>query len=87
MMEPSFEKLLELLAEAGVAFIVVGGIAVSIQGYVRLTEDVSWSSLGSFTTTYTDNDVNLVWSAVPEPNAAILVGGFGMIALCRRRRG
>lgn len=39
-MEPSFEKLLVLLAEAGVDFIVVGGIAVSIQGYVRLTEDV-----------------------------------------------
>ena len=40
MMEPSFEKLLVLLAEAEVDFIVVGGIAVSIQGYVRLTEDV-----------------------------------------------
>lgn len=40
MMEPSFEKLLVLLAEAGVDFVVVGGIAVSIQGYVRLTEDV-----------------------------------------------
>jgi hypothetical protein len=40
MMEPSFEKLLVLLAEAKVRFIVVGGIAVSMQGYVRLTEDV-----------------------------------------------
>lgn len=40
MMEPSFEKLLVLLAEAEVKFIVVGGIAVSIQGYVRFTEDV-----------------------------------------------
>jgi hypothetical protein len=40
MMEPSFERLLVLLAEAGVDFIVVGGIAVSIQGYVRLTEVV-----------------------------------------------
>jgi predicted nucleotidyltransferase len=39
-MEPSFEKLLVLLAKADVRFIVVGGIAVSIQGYVRLTEDV-----------------------------------------------
>jgi hypothetical protein len=39
-MEPSFEKLLVLLAEAGVQFIVVGGVAVSMQGYVRLTEDV-----------------------------------------------
>lgn len=39
-MEPSFEKLLVLLAEAGIRFIVVGGIAVTLQGYVRLTEDV-----------------------------------------------
>ncbi len=39
-MEPSFEKLLVLLAESGVRFIVVGGIAVILQGYVRLTDDV-----------------------------------------------
>lgn len=40
MMEPSFEKLLVLLADRGVRFLVVGGIAVTLQGYVRLTEDV-----------------------------------------------
>lgn len=40
MMEPSFEKLLVLLAERGVRFILVGGVAVTLQGYVRLTEDV-----------------------------------------------
>jgi predicted nucleotidyltransferase len=39
-MEPSFEKLLVLLAESGVRFVVVGGIAVTLHGYVRLTEDV-----------------------------------------------
>jgi len=39
-MEPSFEKLLVLLAKAGIQCIVVGGVAVSMQGYVRLTEDV-----------------------------------------------
>ena len=39
-MEPSFEKLLALLAEGGVRFVVVGGVAVTLQGYVRLTEDV-----------------------------------------------
>lgn len=39
-MEPSFEKLLALLAEHEVRFVVVGGIAVTLQGYVRLTEDV-----------------------------------------------
>lgn len=40
-MEPSFEKLLVLLAERGVRFVVVDGIAVTLQGYVRLTEDVA----------------------------------------------
>ena len=39
MMEASFEKLLVLLAKGGVRFVVVGGVAVAIQGYVRLTED------------------------------------------------
>lgn len=39
-MEPSFEKLLVRLAEAGVEFVVVGGVAVTLHGYVRLTEDV-----------------------------------------------
>lgn len=39
-MEPSFEKLLGLLAEGGVRFVVVGGVAVTMHGYVRLTEDV-----------------------------------------------
>ncbi len=40
MMEPSFEKPLVLLAEAGVRFVVVGGLAVTLHGYVRLTEDI-----------------------------------------------
>ncbi|MGC1480888.1 MAG: nucleotidyltransferase [Chthoniobacterales bacterium] len=39
-MEPSFEKLLVRLAEGEVRFVVVGGVAVTIQGYVRMTEDV-----------------------------------------------
>lgn len=39
-MEPSFEKLLVLLTEAKIKFIVVGGAAVTFQGYVRLTEDI-----------------------------------------------
>jgi len=39
-MEPSFAKLLARLADHDVRFIVVGGIAVTLQGYVRLTEDV-----------------------------------------------
>jgi predicted nucleotidyltransferase len=39
-MEPSFAKLLALLADDGVKFVVVGGVAVSLNGYLRLTEDV-----------------------------------------------
>ena len=39
-MEPSFEKLLVLLAESGVRFLVIGGVSVGIQGYLRLTEDL-----------------------------------------------
>lgn len=40
MMEPTFEKLLVRLANGGVQFVIVGGIAVTLHGYVRLTEDV-----------------------------------------------
>ncbi len=39
-MEPTFEKLLVRLADGGVDFVIVGGIAVTLHGYVRLTEDV-----------------------------------------------
>lgn len=39
-MEPTFEKLLVILAEDGVEFVVVGGVAVTLHGYVRLTEAV-----------------------------------------------
>ena len=41
MMEPSVEKLLARLAESGVRVILVGGLAVALHGYVRLTEDVA----------------------------------------------
>lgn len=40
MMELSFEKLLVRLTEAEVRFLLVGGLAVALNGYVRLTEDV-----------------------------------------------
>ena len=39
-MELSFEKLLVRLAENEIRFVVVGGLAVTLNGYVRLTEDV-----------------------------------------------
>lgn len=40
MMEPSFAKLLVRLAEAEIRFVLVGGIAVALNGYLRVTEDV-----------------------------------------------
>lgn len=39
-MEPSFEKLLAALADGEVRFLLVGGLAVTLNGYVRLTETV-----------------------------------------------
>lgn len=38
--ESSFEKLLVLLVKSKINFATVGGIAVCLNGYVRLTEDV-----------------------------------------------
>ena len=38
--ESSFEKLLVLLVKNDIKFTTVGGIAVCLNGYVRLTEDV-----------------------------------------------
>lgn len=39
-MEPPFEKWLGKLLDEEVRFIVVGGLAVTLNGYVRLTDDV-----------------------------------------------
>jgi acylphosphatase len=39
-MDTPYEKLLENLGKAEVKFIVVGGIAVALNGFVRTTEDV-----------------------------------------------
>jgi predicted nucleotidyltransferase len=39
-METPYEKLLESLARAKVEFIIVGGVAVALNGFVRTTEDV-----------------------------------------------
>ena len=57
----------------------------SLTGTFAAIDNTSWSALGAFSTTYTGNDVNLVWTAVPEPRAA-LVGGLGLLSLLRRRR-
>jgi len=40
MMDTPYEKLLESLARAEVKFIVVGGVAVALNGFVRTTDDV-----------------------------------------------
>lgn len=40
----------------------------------------------SFVYTVSDGDIYLNYSAVPEPNFAALIGGFGALALLRRRR-
>jgi len=53
MMEPTFEKLLVRLARSKVRFILVGGIAVTLHGYVRLTEDVG---------VLIDNSTNNIWA-------------------------
>lgn len=39
-MDTPYEKLLENLAHAEVKFILVGGLAVALNGFVRTTEDV-----------------------------------------------
>ena len=39
-MDTPYEKLLESLAKAEVKFIVAGGLAVALNGFVRATEDV-----------------------------------------------
>lgn len=57
MMEPTFAKLLVLLARSEVRFLLVGGLAVTLHGYSRLTEDVdillesSPDNLGKFLAT------------------------------------
>jgi hypothetical protein len=39
-MDTPYEKLLVSLSRAGVNFMVVGGVAVALNGFVRTTEDV-----------------------------------------------
>jgi uncharacterized linocin/CFP29 family protein len=39
-MDTPYEKLLESLARADIKFIIVGGVAVALNGFVRTTEDV-----------------------------------------------
>ena len=61
--------------------------AGSLTGAFAAIDNSAWSSLGSFSTANSGNDVNLIWTAVPEPAPAALLGGFGILTLLRRRRG
>jgi autotransporter-associated beta strand protein len=62
---------------------LTGGSGFSIN-----TDQWSWASLGLFSTTTPEgsDQVNLVWTAIPEPNGTLLVGGGALLCLLRRRR-
>lgn len=59
--------------------------AGSLTGNFGAIDNSAWSSLGSFSTVVVGNDVNLVWTAVPEPSTGLLLAG-GMVAVALRRR-
>ena len=46
----------------------------SLTGTFAPIDNTGWSSLGSFSNTYTGNDVNLVWVPVPEPRSLAFIG-------------
>jgi len=61
--------------------------AGTLTGNFGAIDNSAWSSLGSFSTVVVGNDVNLVWTAVPEPSVSLLLaGGLATIALRRRRQ-
>ena len=61
--------------------------AGTLTGSFAPIDNSSWSTLGSFTTTYTANDVNLVWTAVPEPATwGLLAFSLTTVMILRRRR-
>jgi autotransporter-associated beta strand protein len=59
--------------------------AGSLTGNFGAIDNSPWSSLGSFSTVVVGNDVNLVWTAVPEPSTGLLLAG-GLVAVALRRR-
>ena len=56
----------------------------SLIGNFGPIDNSAWSRLGSFSTILSGNDMNLVWTVIPEPSAAI-VAGLGVIGLLIRR--
>lgn len=92
MMEPSFAKWLEKLLDDEVRFILVGGLAVTLNGYVRLTEDIDIlvdidenniakliRSLGNFGEGY-GGDL-LLSDFTPEPGAIRIVEETESVAI------
>jgi hypothetical protein len=56
----------------------------TLTGFFASIDNSSWLSLGSFSTATSGNDVNLVWTAIPETHTALL-GSLGMLVLLGRR--
>jgi len=56
----------------------------SLIGNFKPIDNSAWATLGSFSTMLSGNDMNLVWTVVPEPSAAIFAG-LGVIGLLVRR--
>lgn len=60
---PRFYDLLRVLCEHDVAFVLIGGFAVSLQGYVRTTKDID------IVPEQTQDNVSRLWEALSEVNA------------------
>jgi len=58
----------------------------SIAGTFGIIDNTSWSTFGAFTTAINNNDVNLVWTAIPEPSSYAVLAGFGALGLAALRR-
>lgn len=56
----------------------------SLIGNFEPINNSAWSTLGSFSTMLSGNNMDLVWTAIPEPSAAI-VASLGVIGLLIRR--
>jgi len=56
----------------------------TLTGFFASINNRSWSSLGYFSTVNIGNDVNLVWTVIPETHTALL-GSLGMLVLLGRR--
>jgi autotransporter-associated beta strand protein len=58
----------------------------NLNGAFAAIDNSAWSSLGAFSTTNTGNDVNLVWTAIPEPASSTSAAFAGVLMLLYRRR-